>query len=262
MATAVHKFQRQLLQVASDRGFWLRVLGIIDGYEMWLVRTRTNGEKKPRVLIVAGFHGEEKAGPWGILKWLQESPDSVFDSIDVSFIPIVNTYGFSKGKRYGLSDIKTNNGFYHVNEGEKPSPEGEVLIRNINILKPLAEDGFLSLHEDITVKEFYLYTFEHSDKPGKFTKGLKKELKTHFKNAYHGVAYVDSTDKTKGPPCKHGLVYKFCDGSFEDWMYHLGVPRVAVTETPGKFKLAKRVKATVNVIDRFLKLCKSEYVTI
>lgn len=258
---SIHRFQKQLFRVASEKGFWLKILGVIDEYEMWLVKTRNfTDHKDPRVLIVAGFHGEEKAGPWGILKWLQDCEKSVFDSIDVSFIPIVNTYGFSKGKRYGSSDMKTNFGFCHLSENDKPSPEGEVLIKNIEILRPLAEDGFLSLHEDVTIKEFYLYTFEHGVKPGKFTRGLKKELKKHFKKCYQGIAYVDSASDGRGPNCKKGLIYKFCDGSFEDWLFHLGVPRVAVTETPGKYKLARRVKANVAIIDRFLKLCSSCHV--
>ena len=37
---AIHKFNRMLFKVCAEKGFWLRPLGELDEYEMWLVRTR------------------------------------------------------------------------------------------------------------------------------------------------------------------------------------------------------------------------------
>lgn len=248
-----------MLQVAAEKGFWLKVLGQVSGpnrkYEMWLLRTRnmySYDHTDPRVLIVAGFHGEEVAGPWGLLKWITECDSKWLKLVDASFIPIVNPYGFARKKRYGYSDLPTNAGFCHEPVGR--SPEGEILANNIELLRPLAHDGFLSLHEDSTTKEYYLYTFEQGLEPGKFTKSLKKELSKSFPKPYEGIAYVDSRDPDAGPICKDGLIYRFCDGSFEDWLFHLGVPRVAVTETPGKYKMDRRIGATVNVIQKFIEL--------
>ena len=257
---AIRTFTKQLFEICSQKDFWLKILGIVDGYEIWLVRTReiySFDHKDPRVLIVAGFHGEEVAGPWGVLKWLKECTEEQLKSVDVSIIPIVNPWGFARGKRYGASDMKTNHGFCHPDKNGdqiEPSPEGKILVDSMEFLRPLSQDGFLSLHEDKTVKEYYLYTFEHGNKPGRFTKQLKKELSKHFPKAYDGIAYVDSKAKESGPSCKNGLVYKFCDGSFEDWMFHQGVPKVAVTETPGVYKLQRRVTANTRIIDKFLEL--------
>lgn len=256
---AIRTFTKTLFEVCAQKDFWLKVLGVIDEYEIWLVRTReiySFDHKDPRILVAAGFHGEEVAGPWAILKWLQACDEKYLKSaVDVSLVPIVNPWGFAKGKRYGPSEIMTNYGFCHQDkDNAKPSPEGEALIKNIELLRPLAQDGFLSLHEDINIKEYYLYTFEHGKKPGKFTKSLKRELSKHFPKSYDGIAYVDSRARADGPVCKNGLVYKFCDGSFEDWMFHLGVPKVAVTETPGKYRLKRRTNAGVEIINKFIGL--------
>lgn len=258
---SINKFRKALLEVAAEKNFWLKVLGVVDEYEMWLVRTREIypfDHKDPRILIVAGFHGEEKAGPLAVLRWLQECGKEILEKVDISLIPVVNSFGFARNKRYGSSMMKTNCGFCHLNNDISPSPEGVCLINHIELLRPLAQDGFLSLHEDATVKEFYLYTFEHGNKPGKFTRGLQKELKRFFPKAYNGIAYADAANAGAGPECKNGLVYKYCDGSFEDWMFHLGVPRVAVTETPGKYILDRRIKANVSVINKFIELCGKE----
>jgi hypothetical protein len=247
-----------MLEVAAKKGFWLKVLGQVAGpdrkYEIWLLRTRDTysyDHKDPRCLIVGGTHGEEIAGPWAILKWLQTCDDKWLRQVDVSFIPIVNPYGFARKKRYGYSDIPTNQGFCHTDD--KLSPEAQILYDNIELLRPLAHDGFLSLHEDVTVKEYYLYTFEQGQEPGKFTKAMKKELSKHFLKPYDGVAY-SGPNTTEGPRCEDGLVYKFCDGSFEDLLFHKGVPKVAVTETPGKYRLDRRVKAGQGIIQRFVEV--------
>jgi hypothetical protein len=256
---AIRKYIQELMRIASERNFWLKPLGYLDGYVMWLVRTRqiySFEHVDPKVLIVSGFHGEEQAGPWGILKWMKEAPDSYLEKFDVSFIPIVNSYGFAKGKRYGLSNMQTNTGFGPNGKNDTPSPEGEILIKHMDIIRPLAQDGCLSLHEDITVREYYLYTSEHGPRPGLFTYRLKQEMKKYFPKAYDGVAYVDTKTMEEGPKCTNGIVYNYFDGSFEDWMFQLGVPKVVATETPGKYQLKRRVAANTAMISKFLELVK------
>ena len=254
---AINKFTKELMKIAAQRNFWMKPLGYVDGYVMWLIRTRNVyafEHTDPKVLIVAGFHGEEQAGPLAILRWMKEAPNSYLERFDISFIPIVNSYGFARKKRYGLSDMKTNAGFGPNGKTIPPSPEGEVLIQHIDLLRPLAQHGFISLHEDITVKEYYMYAFEHGPNPSKFTKGMKKELKKHFPKAYNGVAFIDAQAVEKGPTCKDGVVYNFFDGSFEDWIFQMGCPRCIVTETPGLYVLKRRVDANVAIIYKFLDL--------
>jgi len=255
---AIKAFQSNLLRVAAERGFWLKPLGFLDGYITWLVMTRNPSLESIglKLLIVAGVHGEEQAGPLAILKWLQDSSDIALAKANVSFIPIVNSYGFANKKRYGLSGQPTNGGF-GSHKTQDPSPEGQILVNNLGILRPLADGGFMSLHEDITVKESYLYTLENETEPSQFTKGLRKELSKYFPKVYDGIAYISPLETT-GPMCKKGLVYNFFDDSFEALMFQLGVPRCAVPETPGLVPLKKRIEAQVAMINKFIELCVKE----
>jgi len=254
---AIRKYTQELMRIADERSFWLKPLGYLDGYVMWLVRTRNVyafEHMDPKVLIVAGFHGEEQAGPLAILKWMKEAPDSYLSKYDISFIPVVNSYGFARKKRYGLSDMPTNVGF-GLNKGDAvPSPEGEILVQHMEILRPLSQNGCLSLHEDVTSKEYYLYSYEHGPRPSLFAYRLRNELKKYFPKAYDGIAYVDTSDPGNGPKCNKGIVYNYFDGSFEDWMLQLGVPRCAATETPGLYQLKRRVEANVAIIYKFLEV--------
>ena len=113
----------------------------------------------------------------------------------------------------------------------------------------------MALHEDVTIKESYLYTMEHSGEPTSITKALRKELSKFFPKVYDGIAYVGPTEKI-GPMCKKGLVYNFFDESIESLMFQLGVPVCAVPETPGMAPLKKRVEAQVAMINKFLELCE------
>jgi hypothetical protein len=266
---ALAQYNKELLEVAAEKGFWLRILGSIGGYKIWLIRTRDYyvpdyTRKELRLLIAAGFHGEEPAGPWAILEWLKRCDTHLLTQIDLSFIPMVNPYGFKgstsrKTVRYGPSGMKTNTGFCHtVETGEEPSPEGQILLDHINLIRPLAQNGFLSLHEDKTERSFYLYTFEHGDEPGSFTEGLKKELKSHFPKYLDEVKVLTDADQGNSPVAKKGVIFRLCDGSFEDWMFHLGVERCATTETPGRYRLKRRIDAGVAVIDKFISLCQEE----
>jgi predicted deacylase len=241
----------EILEAARAKGFMVDSLGKIEDYPVLFVKTRQDVNNDPKVLIVAGFHGEELAGPEGILQWIRLCDKDWMGAVDVSFVPCVNPWGLNNKKRYGPSGKPTNTGFF--NSPDNPSPEGQLLIDRITELRASAANGFLSLHEDVTSDSYYIYTFEPSPQPGPFTREMEAEMRMHFPKAFDGIAVVDSSTGV-GPECKNGLIWKFQDGSFEHWMHEMGVPRIAVTETPGKFTEQYRIDSTVEIINKFLDL--------
>lgn len=252
------KFNKQLIHISAEKDFSLTPLGIVGGWPIWLVRTlRRETSKKKRVLVVAGFHGEEKAGPWAILKWLEAFNKDNYKGLDISLIPVVNPTGFNRYVRYNTWNQKSNCGFCHPEMEEEPSEEGKILLKHIDRLYSLAMSGFLSLHEDIELrKEYYLYTFEPTREPGLFTCGLLEELGRWFERPLNGVS-VTADSSLKTPPfVVNGLVYKYCDGTLEDCLFHRGVRRVAVSESPGRAKFERRVECNVAIIDKFLDLIR------
>lgn len=256
---AIRTFQKQLLKLATEKRLWFLPLGGIEDEQMWLVRSRGSADHSdPKLLIVAGFHGEEKAGPYAILEWLDNCDSEFFKKVDLSFIPIVNPVGFKKDHRYS-NGAKSNGGFGQPPVGEKPSREGQILINNIDILFPLAKDGFLSLHEDKQETGYYVYTFEKHKKPTKFSRGMRDSLGGFFSTQFSGVSDTDSAVATV---VRDGICFNFPDGSFENWLFTLGVPRCVVTETPqkggkihrGQYSLQNRVNASKTAIDKFIEL--------
>jgi hypothetical protein len=241
---------KDFLHIVERKSLWLKVLGEINNHQIWLLRTReTNEHTDANILIASGFHGEEKAGPLGVLKWLEDCDTEIFKKVDLTFLPVVNPIGFNRGIRYNTWGEKNNCGFCH--KIDKPSKEGKILLKNIKDLTRFAKDGFLSLHEDVTEKNFYVYSYEDVNEPSRMAYELRDLEAKFFKPIKDGVKVNEETDPDAY--AKDGIVHKLCDGSFEDSLMHKGI-RAMVTETPGKCRISRRIEATKAIIDKFIEL--------
>jgi hypothetical protein len=254
--TRFNRYQKKLFRIAAEKKLWLRVLGDIDGHPIWLLRIKdTQSHNYPRLLIVGGFHGEEQAGPLGILSWLEAFDPNLYQKVNLSFVPIVNPAGFNKCQRYNDKGEKTNCGFCHPESGDSPSREGIILLKHFPLLKASAKHGFLSLHEDVTTTKSYLYSFERMDEPGGATRQMLGVLTQYFPELLDDEWVVtDAKGKERGL-ARDGIVWKLCDGSFEDYLFHEGSLRCFVTETPAKnIPIKKRILASQAIITEFINI--------
>lgn len=197
---------------------------------------------------MAGFHGDEKAGVLSILKFFEESVSQFLTQCNLSFIPIVNPTGYLKNQRANFKGENPNSGFCHTFSGKpEPSVEGLFLINRLEKIKRVSKDGFLSLHEDLEENTFYLYTFEKKKSFGVFSKNLRAEGQKFFR--------LHPDGEIEGNKIKDSVIFRQCDGSFEDLLFHEGIPYTACTETPGKKELEKRIEANKNIIMAFINVC-------
>lgn len=243
------KFTKRLHDLAFERGFLVKKLGVVGSEPLFLLQSRELKDG-PNLLIAAGFHGEEPAGCWGIIRFLESASEDLTNSSNISFLPLVNPTGFRCGKRTNDWGQNPNQGFCHTGTGRpEPSREGLILMQHLPLIKSLATDGFLSLHEDIELEMFYLYTFEDSDVPGPFSEVLQAEEAKIFRPYPDGLL--------EGGFVRNGIIFRHCDGSFEDFLFHEGIPRTACTETPGLLDINERIEANANIITAFLKFALS-----
>lgn len=243
----------KIRKLAQSRGFKELPLGKIDEYPL-LFLTRQISPSLPKILVSAGFHGEEPGGVFGVLKFLEESPDNVLNLVNLSILPTVNPTGIAKSKRRNDDEESTNGGFVHKGPvgGEVLSENGKILKTHAKIIEPLAKDGFVSLHEDISLKDvFYLYSFEHSDKPGKFSYAIRNALATVFKQ------FEDGEHEDYGK-LVDGIVFRKHDGTYEDYLFHQGI-QTACTETPGKSPMKLRAEANKRIIETLIKFVSNQY---
>lgn len=239
-STDIDRLLGEIGRWAPKRNLQAITLGQVGDYPILLLEP-SQPAAAANVLVSAGFHGEEPAGCWGILQFLKTAPQPLFDQVNISFLPLVNPTGFRVGRRRNDWDENPNQGFCPSSLYQlKPSREGLILVHHLARLKRLAQDGFVSLHEDNQMDKFYLFTFEHSESPGAFSQALYQVESQFFEPQPDGMV-EDSL-------VKDGLVFCQCDGSFEDLLFHQGIPRSACTETPGLLDLNLRIAVNAAII--------------
>jgi predicted deacylase len=92
-------------KIAAQRGFTYQELGFVDSCPIILLTPKTKSAAQ-KILVAAGFHGNEYAGVWGLINYLQHG--SRFEN--VSFLPLVSPIAFKENRRYGNPGVQENRG--------------------------------------------------------------------------------------------------------------------------------------------------------
>ena len=91
-------FLRQIEDAARPHGYLLHRLTAPNGPPI-AVLTRDEGNRGPRVLVAAGVHGDDRAGPQTLLALFQGTrPRLPGHGV---FLPLVNAHGFERGTHGG-----------------------------------------------------------------------------------------------------------------------------------------------------------------
>lgn len=235
-------WRARLAAAAQRRGFTVRTLGEWGGGPLLMLRGGGASGGAPRLLVASGFHGEEPAGPWGVLAFLESAPDATLAAADLSLLPLVNVSGFCAGTRFNAAGENPNRGYLGL-PGEPPSHEGRLLLDHAPLLREAAADGLLTCHEDVLLSHGYLYTQERGRSPGRLPRALRATIAAHF--ALHPDGFVD------GCSVVDGIVFNHYDGSFESWLMTQGIACTACVETPGQQPIERRIAAQRSMIEVF-----------
>lgn len=220
-------------------------LGRPGGEPLYLLTPQADAGKRPRLLIASGLHGDEPAGPWGLLRFLERADPQLLDACSLSMLPVVNVTGFRNGTRLNAWGEDPNRGYPPAADGLPPSREGAVLLAHAARLPALARDGFLACHEDPGLAHAYVYSLERQATPGPFSIALRDALARRF--PVHPDGLVD------GCPVRDGIVFNHDDSSLEAWMMREGSLRAACTETPGRCAIEVRIEATADTAEAFVR---------
>lgn len=244
----IDTFYACLNEQVSRLGLLERKLGEAGNYPINFYQSPTQKTLRPSLLISAGFHGSEPAGPWGMLHFLNELKPELFDHINLSLLPLVNPTGFKRGHRFNQSGENPNRGFVLDNDRAKSngdtSAEGKALLEHSKLLQAASKDGILSCHEDVQQKGAYIYSFESNQNPSQFSKTLRDTLGQYFSIAQDG--------KIDGCTVKDGIIFNQFDHSFEAFLVNLGANVGVCSETPGKQNIDQRIIANSAIMQSFI----------
>ncbi len=209
------------------------------GKDYPLFRIRAPGSRL--LVITAGFHGEEPAGPLTLLEYLPKVLEwARARDVGLLVYPCLNPTGFEDGTRYNRAGEKPNNDFlrYEVapgvlkgelNKGDTfqrwmlyDGGPAETRALRQELEKQPTPNAALDLHQDrYTPGEWtYAYTFG----PREVYRPIVEEASKHLRIASHQkVDEVNVSDDL-------GLV-EYNDGSVTDYYLRRGVPYAAALET-------------------------------
>lgn len=196
----------------------------------------------PRWLVVtAGFHGEEPAGPLTLLEHFAElAALARARGVGLRVYPCINPSGFEAGTRYNASGERPNNDFLRYQ-----LPDGRWVGELVGDVRPARwelHDGVpretralraelerhappaaaLDIHQDDYVKEALTYAYTFGE-PTAF-QSLVREASAHATVA--ADRWVDEHHRADA----HGLIHAH-DGSVTDYYFRRGVPHAACLET-------------------------------
>ncbi len=211
-----------------------------------LVRLTVPGERM--LVLTAGFHGEEPAGPLTLAEHFAEiAAYARSRKVGLVVFPCINPSGFEAGTRYNASGEKPNNDFlrYEVAPGKwrgelksgesflrwKPFAEGpketRALLQALEALPcPVAA---LDIHQDNYTPRNVTYAYVFGDR--RHYAPLSRAAARHIKLAVR-VA-VDDHNRTD----RCGLIW-FHDGSVTDYFMRRGTPYCAALETTTRTPMA------------------------
>jgi hypothetical protein len=220
-----------LKHIASDYKMGLNPIAKTGYQEIWFMRNEVK-DGCPNILVAAGFHGDEGGGPAGVIKFLQELYQKVEPLVNLSILPVVNPVAYNRCSHN--AERRSNCGFIHNINDDKLSDASQKLIKATHFLAPLASEGFLTLHENTSEdKGFFLYSFEKDQSPSLLIRSLRNVGATYYGMPPDGTKIYDDHDTTT--EIKFGIVHNLHDGSYEDFLFHMGSRRCIATEVPAKF---------------------------
>ena len=222
-------------------------LGVIDNDTIFFLNSVDQNPKNKNLLILAGIHGEEPAGPWGLLQFISKLDTDykhLLHKVNLFFIPIINSYGFKMGCRLNKDGLSVNSGYF-PEQGNIQTAEGNLLMQKFDLLTKSAKDGFLNCHENIETDYAYTYCIENTDTIPKIVNDMLNISTSAFGKHPDGIVFDGNL--------KDGIDFNTHDETLDDYMVTVGkVKRSITTELPGQKDIVKRIDVYEKLILQFV----------
>lgn len=217
--------------------------------------SRKTDPANPRVLLSAGIHGDEPAGPHAVLELLEsegKTPD-VLNDINLTIFPLINPSGFQNRTRASKDGIDLNREF------AKGHPAREIRCL-MDVLRYRTFHLSVEFHEDIDTRGFYLY--EHFP-------DHRQPIAPEVIGTLEGAGYPILKDPViEGMPAHNGIIHprrarraKFRRHGWPQalYMYRHGTRRTFTLETPALIDFSTRVQMHVLAFRTIIKAVVAEH---
>jgi Succinylglutamate desuccinylase / Aspartoacylase family len=232
-------------------------------YPLFVIKSVVSLSDRPTVLVSGGVHGDEPAGVYAALDFVEHlMPRFRFD-FNFFVLPCANPSGFEMDTLQSLSGANLNRLF------DTGSAEPEIRgIEDWLMKEPARFLATFDLHE--TVPEFSGEGFTARDNPHacylyetvrgrkkRFGKQLIESLPPSFDVCRWSTIYADinSDGVISYPEANRNLVYAQ-ETTFEAFLMHHKTDHAFTTETPTGWSIEKRVQAQLQWLETALRILK------
>ena len=225
----------------------IETAGVVAGYPIFRVGLGNNQHAQKQVLICAGVHGDEPAGPEAALQFLERDNTGLLRHFTFTVFPCINPHGYAHNSRENREGLDVNRSF------------GEVGIAEVDLvkqsLKELRFDFAIDFHEDWEAKGFYLYE-DQRDERWRAPEVIRR------------IKEIGSIDKESGEndlPIAEGAFRIDPDWGYAgliSYVYGFHTDHAILTETPTRWALTQRSAAHLAALDTLLefytnKVCRN-----
>ena len=216
-------------------------VGEVGGRSIYCCRLQGRSSACRRILLSAGTHGDEPAGPAAVLRFLQRDHSRLLEHYHFLVLPCINPHGYVHGVRENGEGRDINRSF-----AMESTPEAE-LVKEL-----LGEERFdllIDFHEDWEHSGYYLWEGRCGGLPG-----LGPEIVREIREI--GPIFGEST--LDGFPIESGIVSaEQAAREYESkgvmslltYVYSGRANHGITSETPTQWRMEDRVRAHLAVLD-------------
>lgn len=215
--------------LAREAELRMRTLITVHGLPVYAVMPAgPKRDERAGIYISAGVHGDEVAGPWGLLKWAQEHVE-LLKRERFLLLPTLNPHGMILNTRADLDGRDLNRLFHDT--------EHELMAAWRGLLAGWRFSLGLCLHEDYDGQGCYVYE-------------LTKERRVMGHAILQDCAAVIPVDERRnmdGHRANHGVIVRRVAPEMAGRpeaivLQEIGTPLVLTFESPSEFSLVERIK--------------------
>ena len=227
------------LESLSSPHIRIGTAGVVDDYPIYCVLLETGQGAKKNILITAGIHGDEPAGPASVLRFLERDNTHLLQRFKFLILPCINPYGYVHNTRENKRDVDLNRSFE------------ETGIAEVDVVKKTVEgqnfDFCLDFHEDWEAKGVYFYEAQRNER------WIGPEIARQIEK----IGPIDGEVGESDLPIADGVFQvdpAWGDAGLAPYLFHFHADHAMICETPTSWHLDRRTAAHLTALDAALEI--------
>lgn len=197
-----------------------------------------------KLYVSSGIHGNESSGPIALKEFIRYP--SLFEGVDTTIFPILNTYGYSHNLRHNKNDKDLNRDYKNARQKETQ--------KHLKLIQGVEYDLALCLHESTKATGCFIY------KPNR---NKRLDVMEEILVAMSKVMPIDNRHTEWRVEIERGILKdtKYKEHHWTEAVYfsHQGVPAFTI-EVPNAAPLRQRIVTFQAAITKAVELLKENII--